>query len=121
MIFAKMIDGVHSAPHLKNPSQSRRLGHVEWGPRFHRCPGSRLRQRAPNAELIVVDRGNLRSIPSILNIERAQKDLILAEMAEHGFQASVGAAVGFAGVIAGFWRVPQTLRLLFSSRTEWRK
>ncbi len=61
-------------------------------------------------------------ITAILNIERAKKDDDFARLPEHEkFQASVGRAVGVLGVIAGFWRVPKTLRLLFSSQSKWRK
>ncbi|HSH39665.1 MAG TPA: glycoside hydrolase family 15 protein [Chthoniobacterales bacterium] len=59
-------------------------------------------------------------ITAILNVERAKKDRHFARMPEHEkFRASVGAAVGFFGVIAGFWRVPKTFRLLFSSKSKW--
>lgn len=60
-------------------------------------------------------------ITAILNVERAKRDPRFARMPEHEkFQASVGAAVGVFGVIAGFWRVPRTFRLLFSSKSKWR-
>ena len=60
-------------------------------------------------------------ITATLNVDRARRDKEFARMPEHEkFQASVGAAVGALGVIAGFWRVPKTLRLLFVSRSKWR-
>lgn len=61
-------------------------------------------------------------ITAILNLERAKNDRDFARMPEHEkFQASVGRAVGALGVIAGFWRVPNTLRLLFSTKSKWRE
>lgn len=59
-------------------------------------------------------------ITAILNVERAKKDPKFARLPEHEkFQASVGPAVGVLGVIAGFWRVPRALRLLFRTRSKW--
>lgn len=59
-------------------------------------------------------------ITAILNVERAKRNAKFARMPEHEkFQNSVGAAIGVMGVIAGFWRVPGTLRLLFSTRSKW--
>lgn len=61
-------------------------------------------------------------ITAILNLERAKKDPEFARMPEHEkFKAGVGRAVGVLGVIAGFWRVPRTLWLLFSSKSKWRE
>lgn len=59
-------------------------------------------------------------ITAILNVERAKRDPRFAHVPEHEkFQASIGPAVGILGVIAGFWRVPKTFRLLFSSKSRW--
>ena len=60
-------------------------------------------------------------IQSILNLEGAKKDRGFYALSDHEkFQRKVGATVGVKGVIAGFFRVPQTFRLFFSRKSKWR-
>ncbi len=61
-------------------------------------------------------------IGTILNLDLAKRHPAKARLPDHEkFQASVGATVGWRGVLAGSFRVPQTLRLLFGSRSKWRE
>ncbi|CAN5525018.1 glycoside hydrolase family 15 protein [soil metagenome] len=60
-------------------------------------------------------------IAAILDLEEAKKNPRGAELADHEkFQRSVGPTIGIRGVLAGFWRVPGTIRLLFVTRSRWR-
>jgi GH15 family glucan-1,4-alpha-glucosidase len=60
-------------------------------------------------------------IGTILNLDLAQQCPALARLSDHErFQRTVGPTVGWRGVVAGFFRVPKTVRLLFSSRSKWR-
>lgn len=60
-------------------------------------------------------------IGTILNLDLAQRRPKSARWSDHErFEKTVGPTVGWRGVLAGFWRVPQTLRLLFVSRSKWR-
>ena len=59
-------------------------------------------------------------IGTILNLDLAKQRPQTARLSDHEkFQATVGATVGWCGVIAGFFRVPRTFVLLFSSRSKW--
>ncbi len=59
-------------------------------------------------------------IQSILNLDAAKKENGFHALPDHEkFRRSVGATIGWKGVIAGFFRVPRTLRLLFSSQSKW--
>ncbi|MGI9173352.1 MAG: glycoside hydrolase family 15 protein [Chthoniobacterales bacterium] len=61
-------------------------------------------------------------IQSILNLEWAKKDPGFYQLADHEkFQRSVGLTIGWKGVIAGFFRVPRTAVLFFSSASKWPK
>lgn len=60
-------------------------------------------------------------IGTILNLDLAKKRPELARLPDHQkFQRTVGATVGAWAVVAGFFRVPKTLRLLVASRSRWR-
>jgi GH15 family glucan-1,4-alpha-glucosidase len=60
-------------------------------------------------------------IGAILNLDLARKNPAYARLPDHEkFQRTVGPTIGVRGVIAGFFRVPKTFRLLFSSRSKWR-
>ncbi|CAN5451186.1 glycoside hydrolase family 15 protein [soil metagenome] len=60
-------------------------------------------------------------IGTILNLDLAKKRPGFAGLSDHEkFLRTVGPTVGLKGVLAGFVRVPKTLRLLFSSRSKWR-
>lgn len=64
---------------------------------------------------------HLALIESILNLEHAKRDPNFAALPDHEkFRKSIGATIGWRGVLAGFWRVPGTFRLLFSQRSKWR-
>ena len=59
-------------------------------------------------------------IGTILNLDLARKSPEQARLSDHEkFKKSVGPTVGIRGVIAGFFRVPKTLLLLFSNRSKW--
>ncbi len=60
-------------------------------------------------------------IGTILNLDLAKEKPQFARLSDQEkFQTSVGLTVGWRGVIAGFFRVPRTFVLLFSSRSKWR-
>lgn len=60
-------------------------------------------------------------IGTILNLDSARKDPGSAKLSDHErFKQSVGPTVGWRGVIAGSFRVPRTLLLLFTSQSKWR-
>jgi len=60
-------------------------------------------------------------ISAILDLQRAKRDPRFAKLPDHEkFRESVGATIGLRGVLAGFFRVPRTLRLLFRTRSKWR-
>lgn len=59
-------------------------------------------------------------ITTILDLQQAKKDPAFAKLPLHEkIRASVGRTIGLRAVIAGFFRVPRTLRLLFSKRSKW--
>lgn len=59
---------------------------------------------------------------AILDLQRAKRDRRFAALPDHEkFRHSVGATIGVRGVIAGFFRVPRTIRLLFRTRSKWRE
>lgn len=59
-------------------------------------------------------------IGAILNLDLAKRKPVLAGLSDHEkFERTVGPTVGVRGVIAGFFRVPKTLALVFSSRSKW--
>ncbi len=61
-------------------------------------------------------------ISAILDLQRAKRDRRFAALPDHEkFRHSVGATIGVRGVIAGFFRVPRTIRLLFRTRSKWRE
>lgn len=61
-------------------------------------------------------------ISAILNMDAARRDASFARLPEHEkFKRGVGRTVGVRAVLAGFWRVPRTLKLLFASRSRWRR
>ncbi len=61
-------------------------------------------------------------IQSVLNLKGAKKKRGFHALPDHEkFKKSVGATVGIKGVIAGFFRVPRTTLLLFSSKSKWRE
>jgi alpha,alpha-trehalase len=63
---------------------------------------------------------HLALIESILNLEHARKDPKFAALPDHKkFAQSVGPTIGWKGIIAGFWRVPPTFRLLLSRKSKW--
>lgn len=63
---------------------------------------------------------HLALIESIINLEHAKRDPKFAALPDHEkFRASIGATIGWRGVLAGFWRVPKTFCLLFSKRSKW--
>ncbi|MBA2744202.1 MAG: glycoside hydrolase family 15 protein [Chthoniobacterales bacterium] len=60
-------------------------------------------------------------IQSVLNLEGAKKKRGFFALPDHEkFQRSVGATIGWKGVIAGFFRVPKTAVLFFSKESKWR-
>lgn len=60
-------------------------------------------------------------ITAILNVEQSKRDRKFARLAEHEkFQRSVGVTIGIRGIVAGFWRVPRAMRLLFRTRSKWK-
>ena len=60
-------------------------------------------------------------IAAVLDLQQAKAEPGLAGQPDHvKFQRSVGRTIGVRGVLAGFWRAPQTFRLLFSNRSKWR-
>ncbi len=61
-------------------------------------------------------------IQSVLNLENAKKKRGFYALPDHEkFQRSVGATIGIKGVVAGFFRVPRTAVLFFSSQSKWRE
>ena len=59
-------------------------------------------------------------INSILNLEQARKTPGFHALTDfEKFEYSVGATIGWKGVVSGFFRVPQTFRLLFSRASKW--
>jgi GH15 family glucan-1,4-alpha-glucosidase len=61
-------------------------------------------------------------IQSILNIESAKKIRGFYALADHEkFKRCVGTTVGGKAVVAGFFRVPKTILLLFSRASKWRE
>lgn len=65
---------------------------------------------------------HLALIETVLNLEHAKRDPKFAALPDHEkFRKSIGATIGWRGVLAGFWRVPATFRLLFSKRSKWRE
>ena len=59
-------------------------------------------------------------IGTILNLDLAKRHPHTAVLSDHDkFQESVGPTIGVRGVIAGFFRVPATFRLLFSRQSKW--
>ncbi len=60
-------------------------------------------------------------IGTILNLDLAKRKPALAGLSDHEkFERTVGPTVGLRGVLAGFFRVPKTLVLIFRSRSKWR-
>ncbi|HEX3817319.1 MAG TPA: glycoside hydrolase family 15 protein, partial [Chthoniobacterales bacterium] len=60
-------------------------------------------------------------IGTILNLDLVRRRPESARWSDHErFAKTVGPTVGLRGVLAGFWRVPKTLSLLFVSRSKWR-
>jgi len=58
-------------------------------------------------------------IGTILNLELARRDRRFAGLSDHEkFERTVGRTIGVRGVLAGFWRVPRTVTLLFSGRSK---
>ena len=63
---------------------------------------------------------HLALIGTILNLDLARRRPETARMSDHEkFTESVGPTVGWRGVIAGSFRVPKTLKLLFTSKSKW--
>ncbi len=61
-------------------------------------------------------------IGTILNLDLAKNHPDWATLSDHEkFERTVGPTVGWRGVIAGSFRVPKTLLLLFASRSRWRE
>ncbi len=61
-------------------------------------------------------------ISAILDLQRAKRDRRFAKLPDHEkFRKSVGATIGLRGLLAGFFRVPRTIRLLFRTRSKWRE
>lgn len=61
-------------------------------------------------------------IQSVLNLEGAKEKRGFYALPDHEkFKRSVGATVGLKGVVAGFFRVPRTVLLLFSRKSKWRE
>jgi alpha,alpha-trehalase len=59
-------------------------------------------------------------IAAILDLEDAKKNPRFAAAPDHEkFQKSIGATIRLKGIIAGFFRVPKTIRLLFSGNSKW--
>lgn len=60
-------------------------------------------------------------IAAVLDLEEAKAQPGFAGRPDHEkFQCGVGRTIGARGVLAGFWRAPQTFRLLWSKRSQWR-
>ena len=60
-------------------------------------------------------------IQSILNLENAKNRRGCYQLSDHEkFQRTVGATIGWKGVIAGFFRAPKTATLFFSNASKWR-
>ena len=58
---------------------------------------------------------------TVLDLQQAKTQPGFAGRPDHEkFQHGVGQTIGVRGVLAGFWRAPQTFRLLFSDRSKWR-
>lgn len=65
---------------------------------------------------------HLAVIGTIVNLHEAKRSRRWAALPEHEkFQHSVGRTVGARAVVAGFFRVPKTSRLLFSRESKWRE
>ncbi|CAN5473899.1 glycoside hydrolase family 15 protein [soil metagenome] len=61
-------------------------------------------------------------IQSLLNLEGAKKRSGFYALPDHEkFKRSVGATIGWKGVIAGFFRVPKTAVLFTSRKSKWRE
>lgn len=61
-------------------------------------------------------------IGTILNLDLARRQPETARLSDHEkFERTVGPTVGIRGVIAGSFRVPRTLLLMFTSRSAWRE
>lgn len=59
-------------------------------------------------------------ISAILDLEEAKEKPRFANALDQiKFQKSVGFTIGFKGILAGFFRAPQTIRLLFSRKSKW--
>lgn len=59
-------------------------------------------------------------IATVLNLQESRKTPGFHALPDsEKFERSVGATIGWKGVINGFFRVPQTLRLLFRSASKW--
>ena len=59
-------------------------------------------------------------IQTVLTLEGAKKKRGFYKLSDHEkFQRSVGSTIGWKGVIAGFFRVPKTAVLFFSSASKW--
>ncbi len=60
-------------------------------------------------------------IQSLLNLQASKKKTGFYKLADHQkFERSVGATIGWWGVIAGFFRAPRTGILFFSRASKWR-
>jgi len=61
-------------------------------------------------------------IAAILDLEQAKAEPGFAGRPDHEkFQRAVGRTIGVRGVLAGFWRVPRSARLIWSRRSKWRE
>ncbi len=61
-------------------------------------------------------------IQSVLNLESAKRRTGFYGLADHEkFTRSVGATIGWKGVVAGFFRVPRTVTLFLSRKSKWRE
>lgn len=60
-------------------------------------------------------------ISMVLDLQEAKTQPGFAGRPDHEkFQRGVGHTIGVRGVLAGFWRAPQTFRLLLFNRSRWR-
>jgi GH15 family glucan-1,4-alpha-glucosidase len=60
-------------------------------------------------------------ISMVLDLQQAKAQPGFAGRPDHEkFQRGVGHTIGVRGVLAGFWRAPQTFRLLLFNRSKWR-
>ena len=61
-------------------------------------------------------------IQSVLNLEGAKKKSGFFALSDHEkFARSVGATIGWKGVVAGLFRVPRTAVLFFSRASKWKE